>query len=160
MRRQQFKRRFFRHAFRSHEQRHGSHNFGYFATVISLKTHITISANPHQCAGLIHHRQPGNTIFSTQSIHLSDSHIGAARNGICHHSGFGALDYFHILGLFFNGKITVQHPKPAFTSHGDCHASLGHGIHRRGHDRNIETDIASELGGGSNFRGDNIGGIG
>jgi hypothetical protein len=59
-------------------------------------------------------------------------------------SGFEPLHPPHLIGLDFRLEVAVDHPDAAGLRHGDRHVGLGHGIHRRGDDGDIERDVTRD----------------
>ena len=86
---------------------------------------------------------------------LYDLYVNGERIG--DHAGFAALDDVDLVGLVFDGKIAVQHTDAAVAGHGDGHLGFGHGVHCGGNHRGLHRDVAGEMGGCINFRGNDIG---
>ena len=53
----------------------------------------------------------------------------------------------------------MQHTDAALASHGDGHPALGDGVHRCGGDRDVQLDVARELGRGVHGGRDDLGSI-
>ena len=56
----------------------------------------------------------------------------------------GLLDDDHLLQLALGRHVPVDHADPADPCEGDRHRGLGHGVHRRGHERDIDADLFRE----------------
>ena len=65
---------------------------------------------------------------------------------IYHHPAFEALDLPHRACLLLDAEIAMEHADPAQLRHGNCHVGLGHRVHRRGQDRDVEGDFAGQKG--------------
>ena len=79
------------------------------------------------------------------SIRLSASAsvaVGAIVIGIDHHAGHVALDHGHLLGLHLGRQVAVDHADAAGLRHGDGEPALGHGVHGRGDDGDLDLDLA------------------
>ena len=59
---------------------------------------------------------------------------------IDHHAGLELLDPPDLARLLFDVEILVQDADPAGLRHGDRQPALGHGVHRRGDQRDAERD--------------------
>ena len=57
---------------------------------------------------------------------------------------FEALDEPHLLGLRAGLEVAVDDAEPAVLGHGDRHLRFGDRVHRRGDDRDVESDRAGE----------------
>ena len=57
-----------------------------------------------------------------------------------------ALDLAHLKGLLFGGEVFVDDADAALLRHGNSQTSLGHGVHRGSHQRQIKRDIARQTG--------------
>ena len=51
------------------------------------------------------------------------------------------LHELHLAHLLIDGQVAVDHAEAAKAAEGDGHARLGHGVHRRGEDRDGEGDV-------------------
>jgi len=58
--------------------------------------------------------------------------------------------------LIGDGHILVDDTQAAFTGHGDGHAGVGDGIHRSGHQRDVQLDHGGQLDGHVNVLGQNL----
>ena len=63
---------------------------------------------------------------------------------IDHHAGLELLDLTDLRGLLLRLEIAVNDAKPPGLRHGDRHLGLGHSVHGRGDDRNIERNVAGD----------------
>jgi hypothetical protein len=77
-----------------------------------------------------------------------------------HHAAFVAFDAPHMLGLFFDGEVFVDHPHAAGLRHGDGERGLGDGVHRGGNQRNAKLDGLGQARTGVDLAGQNVGGCG
>ena len=135
---------FLGHSPLSHNQRHGRHHVSDRTGHVRLKTHVTVSADAHQGAVAIHHRQARNAVSGAEGIHLADCHVGAAGNRVCHHTRFGAFHPVHMRRLILNGEVAVDHAQPAQARNSDRHLRVGDGIHRRRDKRDVEADFPGQ----------------
>ena len=61
-----------------------------------------------------------------------------------HHAGFEFLHLPHLRGLLVRLQVAVDDADAAGLRHGDRHLGLGHGVHGRGDDRDVERDLAGD----------------
>jgi hypothetical protein len=90
----------------------------------------------------------GTPLIEKRSISRSASRsVASGRDGhrVLDHPALGALDPVHLLGLPLDRHVLVDDADPALARHGDRHARLGHGVHRRGDQRDRQPDRAGEL---------------
>ena len=64
------------------------------------------------------------------------------------HRGLVLLHLHDLGGLLLDGEVLVDEADAARRRHGDGHARLGDGVHRRGDDRDVEGEVAGEAGRG------------
>ena len=67
---------------------------------------------------------------------------GAAGHRVGDHARLGPLDQVDLLGLLLDRQVAVQDADAALPGHGDRHPGLGHGVHRRGDQRDAQGDAA------------------
>ena len=74
--------------------------------------------------------------------------VGGHGDRVHDHPAFEALHLAHRRRLFLDGEVAVKHADPAELRERDRHVRLGHGVHRRRQDRDIERDLAGKKGAG------------
>ena len=126
------------------------HQIGNSLPRISGETNVAVGQNPHQLAGLsvpgrFNHRNSGNVVVLHQIERLLKSRPGLDRERVHHHAGFKFLHLADLRGLLVGLHVAVEHADAAGLRHGDRHLRLGHGIHRRSDDRNIDGDRAGDV---------------
>ena len=57
------------------------------------------------------------------------------------------LTLTYLLRLSLDGEILVNDADPPFLGEGDCHVALGHGVHGRAEQRDIQPNPPRKLGG-------------
>ena len=72
--------------------------------------------------------------------------VGRHGDRVDHHAALEALDRAHRRGLLLDLHVAVEHAEPAQLRHHDRHVGLGHRVHRRGEDRDVERDLARHPG--------------
>jgi hypothetical protein len=83
--------------------------------------------------------------------------LGRDHHRIAQHAGFVALHLGHLRSLLGGGEILVHDPDAALLRHRDREARFGHGVHRRGNQRQVQCDIAGESGGEGGVLGQDLG---
>ena len=74
--------------------------------------------------------------------------VGMDGDRVDHHAGFEFLDLADFVGLLLGIEVLVDDADAAGLRHGDGQAAFGHGIHRRGDQRDAELDRAGDAGAG------------
>ena len=97
-------------------------------------------------AAALHHRDAGNAVVLHQGERIGERGAGRDGDGIHHHAGFEFLDLADLGGLLLGLEIAVDDAEAAGLRHGDRHLGLGHGVHGRGDDRDIERNLAGDAG--------------
>ncbi len=85
-------------------------------------------------------RHARNPVALHQFERVGDRVTRTERDGLDDHPRLGALDLVDLGDLVGDRKIAVQDADPALAGQGDREARLGDGVHRRGHDRDLERD--------------------
>ena len=73
-----------------------------------------------------------------------DRLVGRQRDGIENDAVGRALDLVDLLGLLLDRHVLVDDADAAFLGQGDRHLVLGHRVHRRAEQRNVESDPLGE----------------
>ena len=72
--------------------------------------------------------------------------LGLDRQRIHHHPGFEFLYLTDLRGLLFGFHVAVKHADASRLCHGDRHLRLGHGVHGRGDDRDVDGNRTRDVG--------------
>ena len=116
------------------------HHHAHRRRVILGKAHVAIGDDPHDAPRLVDHRKAGDAVAFLQRLGIGERLVGAQGDGIVDDTGFEPLDAAHLAGLILDGEIAVNDPHATRLRHADGHARLGHGVHRRTQQRNVEVD--------------------
>ena len=138
-------------AFAHGDQRVLGHQLGDFLPPVGGKAHVAIGEDADQLAGAavaaaLDHRDAGNAILLHQRQRVGERRVGMDGDRIDHHARFEFLDLPHLRRLHRRIEIAVNDADAAGLRHGDRHVRLGHRIHGRSDDRNIERDAAGDSG--------------
>ena len=79
--------------------------------------------------------------------------VGRDRDRVAQHARFVALDARHLGRLLLGREVLVDDADAAFLRDGDRQARLGHGVHRRRHERQVQADVAATDGSRGRCRG-------
>ena len=85
-------------------------------------------------------------VLCHHSEHLTYSRVGMNGDRIIYHSVLRPLHAAHLIHLFLDGHVLVDHADTAGTGHGDGEFSLCHSVHCGRYDRGLESDVSRELG--------------
>ena len=70
---------------------------------------------------------------------------------------FSALDLVHLAGLGLHAQILVDDANTPFLRQGNGQFALGHRVHRRRDDGDVEADVAGQVGAHVHVAGDDFG---
>ena len=112
---------------------------------IAFEAQVAVGDDPDQFFAL-HHRQAGDLVLTGQTQHVAHRHVRRDGDGILDHAAFKALHFRNLGSLGMGRHVLVQDADPAFLRQRDRKTGLGHGIHRRGQQRDVQTDVAGKLG--------------
>ena len=139
----------------------GGHQGAGRNVVAILEPHVAIGEHAHQSPGArLHHRETGNPPPRLDLADLPQGRIGVDGHGIDDHAAFVALYLTDLIGLFVDCQVAVKDTHAASLGHGDRQPALGHGIHGRGNNRDVELYLAGEPGGGVHLPGHDLGSTG
>ena len=129
-----------RHQFflRRHDARHR-------LVVARLETQVAAGHDTDQLVAL-RHRHAGNMLRARQIQHLADGGVGRHGDRVADDAGLEFLDPADFLGLACRREVLVDNAEPPFLGQADRGARLGHGVHGRGQQRDIQADGARKGG--------------
>ena len=107
------------------------HQFGNGRMVVLGEPHVAIGQNAHETPFGVHDREAGYVVLVLQMFGVRQGLVGAERHRLVDDAALKPFDPRHLRRLLIDGKIAVQHPKPAGLSHRNRHLSFGHRVHRR-----------------------------
>ena len=121
------------------------HQLGDRLRLVVGEAHVAIGENADQPAGLLamaalDHRNAGNAVARHQRQRVGERLVGIDGDRVDHHAALIALHLAHFRGLIGGREILVDDAETAGLRHGDGEPRLGHRVHGRGDDRQIEGD--------------------
>ena len=113
------------------------------------EAHVAIGENADELAGFavaaaFHHRHAGDPVRLHQFERVRERGAGLDGERVHHHAGFEFLHLPDLRSLRVRIEVAVDHADAAGLRHGDRHFGLGHRVHGRGDDRNVERDFAGD----------------
>ena len=108
-------------------------------------------------AAALHHRNAGDVVLLHQRERVGERRVRMDGERVHHHAGFELLDLAHLGGLLVRLEIAVDDADAAGLRHGDRHLGLGHRVHGRGDDRQVERDRAGDAGADIDLRRQHVG---
>lgn len=132
------------------------HDFAHGHVVAGFKTQIAPGDDAHDLA-VVHHRKAAHAQLVRQVADLPHGVLGRDDHRIAQHARFMALDFGHLRGLLLRREVFVNDAHAAFLRHGNGQARFRHRIHRGGQQRQIQADVAGELGGEIGVLGQDLG---
>ncbi len=134
-------------------RRHLGARFGF---QVFLETQVAVGDDADHLVAL-DHREAADAVLLRQRQHFADLHGRWNRDRIAQHARFEALDPRDFARLVGWTEILVDDTDTALLRHGDRQVRFGHGIHRGGQQRNVQRDIAGELGAQGSLGRKNVG---
>mmetsp|Transcript_26318 Transcript_26318/g.62507 ORF Transcript_26318/g.62507 Transcript_26318/m.62507 type:complete len:641 (-) Transcript_26318:108-2030(-) len=92
------------------------------------------------------HREAREAMQPGQLDHLAHRGVRADRQRLADDAALVALDPGHLARLGFRRQVLVHDADAALLRNGDREAGLGHGVHRGGHQRQVQGDVARQTG--------------
>ena len=133
------------------------HQFGHFLPPVGGKAYVAIGQDADEFAGAsvaaaLDHRDAGDAVLLHQGKRIGERGVGMNGDRVHHHAGFELFHLAHLRRLYRRIEIAVNDANAAGLRHGDGHVRLGHRVHGRGDDRDIEGDAACDPGTNIHFR--------
>ena len=134
-------------AFAHRDQAFLGHQLGDFLPLVGGEAHVAVGEDADELAGAaaaaaLDDRNAGNVVLLHQRQRIRERRIGLDGDRVHHHAGFELFDLPHLRGLQRRLQVAVNDADAAGLRHGDRHMGLGHRIHSRGDDRDIQRDTA------------------
>src|SRR5690606_3627756 len=140
-------------AFANRDQVLVRHQLGNRLVRIGGEADVAVGEDADQFAGgaaaaaaIFNHRNTRDAATGHERQRIGQGCIGADGDRVDHHAAFEAFDDTDLFGLLFGSKVLVDHTHAAGLCHGDRHIGLGHGVHRRAQDRQVERDVLGDIG--------------
>ena len=121
------------------------------------KAGIAMGQDADQLAVRFDDRNAADPVALHQHLRVGQRRGRQDGDGIDDHAAFEALDRADRIGLFLDRQVTVQHADAAQLRHDDRHVGLGHRVHRRRQDRDVQLDRLGHMGGRVRLAGQHIG---
>src|SRR6266545_421821 len=112
---------------------------------VLLEAQVAVREDADEPAPL-DHRDAADPVLAHEAHRAVDRGVRLDRHRVGHDGGLELLDLHDLRRLLLDRQILVDEPEPAGGRHGDRHARLGHRVHRGGHDRDVDLDVAGEPG--------------
>ena len=119
------------------------HDVAHRLVQLGLEAQVTVGDDAHHLAPL-DHRQAGDVMLARDGNDIAHTHAGGDGDGISDHTRLVPLDGQHFGSLLFGLEILVDDADAAQLGHDDGHAAFSHGVHRRGDERDVETDVSGQ----------------
>ena len=125
------------------------HQLGDRLARVGGEAHVAVGEDADELAGLavaaaLHHRDAGDAVRLHQLERVGERRVGLDGERVHHHAGFEFLHLPHLRGLLVRLQVAVDDADAAGLRHGDRHLGLGHRVHGRGDDRDVERDFAGD----------------
>ena len=128
----------------------GGHHAGDRGVVVRLEPQVTTGDDTDQL-GAIDDRHARNAVLAGQVQHLLNRRRRRHRDRIIDHTRLEFLDLAHFTRLIGRRHILVDDAQSALLRQRDRQPGLGHRIHRRRQQRDVESNFARQRGGEVNL---------
>ena len=105
---------------------------------LGAKPQVTVGQNALELALDIDNRQTRNAEACHHIQRLAHRLPRLHRHRIDNHSGLRSLDSIDFFGVPLDGHVFVNNAETAVLGHRNCHVGLGHGVHCRRNDGQVE----------------------
>ena len=112
-----------------------------------LESQIAVGENADQLSVRVRHRHAGNLVLLHHLQRLGDRLPRPHGDRVDDHARFRALHFVDLFRLLLDRHVLVDDTESALLRHGDRQARLGHRVHRRGDDRDVESNVAGQTRG-------------
>ena len=132
------------------------HDVGDRLVEVRLEAEIAVGDDAHDLASL-DDRQARELVRALQRHDVAHRHRRRDGQRVLDDAGLEPLDLRDLGRLPRGGHVLVDDAEPALLRHRDGEAAFGHGVHRGGHQRNVEGDGLREAGGEADVAGNDEG---
>ena len=133
-----------------------SHDLADRHVVARLEAQVAPGHDAHHLAA-IQDREAGDPQLLLHRDHLPHGVLRRDDDRVAQNAGLVALDAGDLGGLLACAHVLVHDADPALLRDGDGQTRFGHGVHRRGHERKVQRDIAGKPGGEGGVLGQDLG---
>ena len=113
---------------------------------VALEAEVAVGHDAHEAALVGHYGNTADVVFAHQGQRVAHGAAPANGHGVVNHAVFGTLHNSHLPRLFLDAHVLVYHADTTFAGNGDSHFALGHGVHCGSDKRDLQLDVARELG--------------
>src|SRR5688572_29708401 len=110
---------------------------------VLLEAQVAVGHDPDHPARL-HHREARDFALALQLDHLAHRHLGRDGHRVAQHARLEALHFRDFGGLRLRREVLVDDAEAAFLRHRDREGRLGHRVHGRGHEREVQLELPGE----------------
>jgi len=119
------------------------HHGGYRVLVAGLEAQIAVGDDADQ-APVVNHRDAGDAVRAGQSQHFADGGVRRHGKRVADHGAGEFLDRAHLLRLVLGAHVLVDEADAARLRQGNGHRGLGHRIHGRRDQGDVQNDVARQ----------------
>ncbi len=109
------------------------------------EAHVAVGHDPDHQATRVDHRKAGEIVTLDQRLGVGQRLLGGEGDRIVDDPALEPFHPAHLARLPLDVEVLVDHADAARLGHGDGHAGLGHGVHRRRQQRDVHHDVAGDL---------------
>ena len=107
----------------------------------TLKAQVTIGHDTHQMVFVINHGNAADMIVVHDFQRVLHGLATTNGHGVVNHTVFGTLHDGHLMRLFLDRHILMNHTDTPLSCYRNGHGRLGNGVHSGRYERNIKRDI-------------------
>ena len=109
---------------------------------VGLEAKVAVSDNAHKLALLINHGYSADVVLMHHAEGVAHGLFGSDCHRVENHAAFSTFHLSYLCGLSLDRHVLVDNANAALARYGYSHSSLGHGVHCRRHDGDVESDVA------------------
>ena len=132
------------------------HDLAHRGVQAGFEAQIAAGDDAHHAA-ILDHREARDAVLTAQRDHVAHRHAGRHGDRVAQHARLIALDACHLGRLLLGREVLVHDADATLLRQGDGQARLGHGVHRGGHQGQVQADVARQLGRQRGVTGQHLG---
>ena len=108
---------------------------------VVLETHVAVGHYSDEMPFAVGHRNAADVVVVHEPERVADRLVLVDGHRVVDHAVFGALHLAHLCGLGLYAHVLMNNADSTFSRKSYGHRRFGHGVHRGGHDRDVEGDV-------------------
>ena len=124
-----------------HDEVFAGHHLVDFLVEPAFEAQVAIGDDAHESVFIVHYGDASDVIVAHHFECVSHGASSADGYGVVNHSVLGPFHHGHLVCLFLNRHILMNHAYASFPCNGNGHGGFGDSIHGSRYERDVEMDI-------------------